>query len=276
VQATRKLLSNFRAIASVSGPPTALAFARAVALNLPVVVRTGNLAAADRAMKGKRWPYTLQGVRVCLDGKHFAGAREMYCRQVYFPSADFSLRANTWVVDLGANAGLFSLLAALAGCRVLAVEAQAGFVHELQALAESHGVSGRIVAEHALIGGKSGLLADARNLVGASHFGGVAPQEMLMEEMLAKHGIETVSFMKVDIEGSEFDLFRSGASWIGKIERLAVEVHPEHGDVQALVHSIASRGFDIELRDNDLKIVGALSGAGGYLYARGGKTTNAL
>ena len=126
VKSLSKLLTNFRAIARVSGTRTGLAFLRAVLLNLPEIMRSRNLVAADLAMAGAQWPYSLQGVRLELDGRFFAGAREMYCRQVYFPTPAFSLNRNTFVVDLGANAGLFSILAALAGCKVIAVEAQAG------------------------------------------------------------------------------------------------------------------------------------------------------
>jgi hypothetical protein len=61
-----------------------------------------------------------------LDGWLFSGAREMYCRQVYFPSAEFELQAGALVMDLGANAGLFSVPAGRIGWRVIAVEAQRG------------------------------------------------------------------------------------------------------------------------------------------------------
>lgn len=262
-----KLLSNLKAVATVSGAHTALAFVRAILANLPTIVRTRNLVAADLAMRGRAWPYSLQGVRLSLDGKHFGGAREMYCRQVYFPSPQFSLHPGKWVVDLGANAGLFSLLAALAGCKVLAVEAQAGFVREIEALASARGVSDRVTVENVLVGGGSGVLSDSRKLETASHFGGVVPRKSSMDALLAKHGIDEVDLMKVDIEGSEFDLFRSSAPWLARVSRLAMEVHPGHGDVEDLVATIASQGFRIELRDNDSMLVDEISLAGGYVFA---------
>jgi FkbM family methyltransferase len=267
VNSAYKLVRNWRAIAAVSGLRTALAFTRAVLWNLPQIIRSRNLVAADLSMRGKAWPYTLQGVRLTLDGRFFGGAREMYCRQVYFPTPEFSLRPNNWVVDVGANAGLFTVLAASVGCKVLAVEAQAGFVRELEALSTEVGVREHIFVENALVGGESGIFSDARNLEKASHFAGIVPQTKSMDELLIKHGIEEVDFMKVDIEGSEFNLFRPNSSWMGKVNRLAMEVHPEHGDVGGLVATIASHDFHVELRDNDLLIVDSLGGAAGYLFA---------
>jgi FkbM family methyltransferase len=191
----------------------------------------------------------------------------MYCRQVYFPSAAFGLRPGDCVVDVGANAGLFSLLAALAGCRVLAIEAQAGFVSEIEALLRAHGVRERVTLAHALVGGATGVLSDERNLQVASHFGGVQPPSVPMADLLAKHGVEDVDFMKVDIEGSEFDLVRPPSDWLCKVTRLAMEVHPDYGDPKELMQAVSSQGLRVEFRDNDLVPVAELPAAGGYLFA---------
>ena len=73
--------------------------------------------------------------------------------------------------------------------------------------------------------------------------------------------------MKVDIEGSEFDLLGTAQSWIDKVERLAVEVHPEHGDADGLATTLNEYGFEVEVRDNDLNRVDSLPNSGGYFYA---------
>ena len=192
----------------------------------------------------------------------------MYCRQVYFPTPAFSLNRNTFVVDLGANAGLFSILAALAGCKVIAVEAQAGFVRELESLSALYGVSDKIWIENVLVGSKTGVLSDVNNLKAASHFDGIVPRQIAMEELLSKYRVDYLDFLKVDIEGSEFDLFRWCTPWINKVKRLAMEVHPSYGDVQDLVGIIRSHGLSIEMRDNDLRLVDSLDQAGGYIFAR--------
>src|SRR5262245_48927492 len=93
-----KLFANLRGIARVCGIPTALCFLRALVLTLTDVSRSKNLVSADCRMRGRSWPYLVQGVAFELDGRFFGGAREMYCRQVYFPSPAFALKSGTTVM----------------------------------------------------------------------------------------------------------------------------------------------------------------------------------
>lgn len=263
-----KLLSDVRAIARVSGAPTALAYSIALVVTLPQILRSRSLGSADRQMIGRQWQFSLQGVTVELDGCLFGSAREMYCRQVYFPTPEFDLNPGSTVMDLGANAGLFSLLAALAGCKVIAVEAQSGLVEELKGLASSHGLATSIIVENALVGSGTGLFSDPSALASASHSEGSPAPCLSMSELLAKHHVDQLDFLKVDIEGSEFDLFRSGHRWLRRVRRIAMEVHPPFGSVEELQRIIEAEGMLVELRDSDLRFVRTVPPAGGYLFAR--------
>ena len=64
------------------------------------------------------------------------------------------MRATGWVLDPGANRGLFSVWAALAGTQAIAVQAQQGFEPEIRRLAAHNGVSDRVHVEIALAGGR--------------------------------------------------------------------------------------------------------------------------
>jgi hypothetical protein len=88
-----------------------------------------------------------------------------------------------------------------------------------------------------------------------------------MEELLERHRVESVDFLKIDIEGSEFDLFRGAPAWLHRVRRIAMEVHPEFGPVAELARAIGSRGMKVEFRDNGLEAVEAIPAEGGYLYA---------
>ncbi len=269
MSAMLKFLADLRAIARVCGMPTALHFLGAIVMTLPEVLRSKTLISADCRMTGRRWPFSVQGVAFELDGRFFSGAREMYCRQVYFPTPAFTLQQGTTVIDLGANVGLFSILAALAGCKVIAVEAQSGFVRELTDLASSYGLVTGITVENALVGSGTGIFSDSSALETASHFEGSTPPHISMMELLAKHHVDQLDFLKVDIEGSEFDLFQSGGQWLRKVRRIAMEVHTRFGSVSDLQGIIKSQGMAVELRDSDLCVVSHLppEAEGGYLFA---------
>ena len=90
--------------------------------------------------------------RVSVLPPHVLGAREMYCRNVYLRTG-LTMPDDGWVVDLGANRGLFSVWAAVSGARAVAVEAQQGFVPLIEALAEHNGVRDRVHVEVAMVGG---------------------------------------------------------------------------------------------------------------------------
>lgn len=267
MSAVAKLRDNLGAIWRTCGLRTAAAYGGAVLASLPEIARSGSLHPADRRMGGRRWPFAVQGVRFELDGALFSGAREMYCRGVYFPNDDFALRPGTAVVDLGANVGLFSLLAALKGCDVLAVEAQRGFVREIHRNAAAHGVEPRIVVEHALVGEGSGLLSDPAARSSGSHAEGAAAPVRAMDDLLDGHGVARIDFLKVDVEGSEYDLFRFCDSWLGRVRRIAMEVHPEFGSVPELADRLRSGGMSVELRNNRLDAVDRVPEDGGYLFA---------
>jgi FkbM family methyltransferase len=267
MSALMKAYSNLRAVRHVCGMSTAFTYLCGMAVRFPEIVRTRSLRPADLWMERRNWCFRLQGVAIDLEGRLFSGAREMYCRQVYFPSAEFELRAGTVVMDLGANTGLFSVLAGRVGCRVIAVEAQRGFVRELKELALVLGVAPQISVENVLIGARTGTLSKSSALVSASHFEGFVPPSMSMDDLLSKHQVDQLDFLKVDIEGSEFDLFRTGAEWLIKVNRIAMEVHPEFGSAAELQATLESSGMAVELRDNDLYPVSALPAVGGYLFA---------
>lgn len=267
MNAVSKLVANIHGVYRACGAGTALAYAANIAGTLPAVARTRTLGDADRRMSGRPRRFRAQGVDVVLDGHLWSGAREMYGRAVYFPEPRFDLVAGTTVLDLGANTGLFTLLAALRGCRVLAVEAQAGFIREIAELTQRYGVKDRVTLAHALAGGGRGLLAQPGVLEAASHFDGQAPERTTIPQLFARHGIESVDFLKCDIEGSEFELLEAPDAWLPKVRRIAMEVHCAFGDVPGLAHRLEVAGFDVALRDNLGRRVPAIAQSSGYLFA---------
>jgi len=264
-----ELASDLRGIAAVAGLTAAARFAAAVAAHAPAVARTHQLDAADRAMVGRDWTFRPQsGVRIRLPGSAFGGARKMYCRRVYTARPGFAPARGESVVDLGANQGLFSVLAASAGAsRVLAVDAQRRFAPMLAGHAAANGVADRIELVHALVGARSGVLAAAGHRHAASRWGEEVPTPRLAD-LLDRHGLRQVDLMRIDIEGSEFALLNE-PGWLDRVGRIVMEVHPEHGHPAALQHVLAEHGFTSLLLDDCLAPTPTLAHASlGYLYAR--------
>ena len=267
----REMLAVFRYATTRS----ALTWFFALLRSLPAVLRDQSLRTADagwyRRGAGFRTP---SGVRVTLPGPYTPGAREMYCRNVYLRTG-LSMPTTGWVLDLGANRGLFSVWAACSGAQAVAVEAQQEYAHEIVALARANGVDDRVHVETALAAGdvqtapQVGVLADDARWESASHSRGSRPPSVSLDSLMQKYDIHRVAMLKVDIEGGEFSVFNQedDLSWLASVDQIALEVHPDFGDVGPLVELLDRHGFLVELHDNEGRSVTAQDNTVNYAYA---------
>jgi FkbM family methyltransferase len=261
----RRLVSEIISVANFAGYRVLPAYLASLATGLPTVLRDGTLQAADRGLKDRDFEARVFGQRLKLAGCHFSGAREMYGRKVYFALPDFRLHQGDVVIDLGANAGLFTLLAARTGARVVAVEAQSGFIPVIRDNLRANSCESNAEVEWALVGGSTGALADPAIRRSASHYVGDPPM-LGLNELVSRHDVSRIDFLKIDIEGSEFDLFSRDLDWLSLTSKIALEVHPSFGDPRMLVAALTGAGFMTWLLDNGLSPVDRLGPACGYLY----------
>jgi FkbM family methyltransferase len=255
----RRALGDVLAVCSHARPISAARWTAALATHLSECMRCASLRPADRSWveAGARFR-TSTGAIVSLPGSYSSGAREMYCRNVYLRSG-LRMPTSGWVIDLGANQGLFSVWAALTGAQVTAVEAQHGFAAEICRLAEHNGVTDRVNVEVAMAGGVAmsgaavGDLADDQVWSGASHAASVRPPDVSIPQLMSTYRIDRVGLMKMDIEGGEFAVFAPGEDlrWLARVDQLVLEVHHGHGDVPGLLKLLRDSGFVIDLRENN-------------------------
>ena len=92
-------------------------------------------------------------------------------------------------------------------------------------------------------------------------------QPISVSQLLVDKGIEKVSLLKADIEGSEFRLPEDEPELLRKTERLAMEVHPQYGDATDLVRQLKAFGFKIKLVDKWGRDVKTITTPVGFLYA---------
>lgn len=198
----------------------------------------------------------------------FSGGREMYARRVYFLHQECLPPPSGWILDLGANQGLFSILAAKRGAEVIAVEGQPGFRDAIEAGCKRNGLgSDDVHIVSALVGASTGILSSDEGWTSASHTHGHSATHTTIEATIEQFGVERFSFVKIDIEGSEYALITPGATWLGRVDRIAMEVHGAFGDPDDLASILTAEGFQVALADPELRSRSRLHHKDGYLYA---------
>jgi FkbM family methyltransferase len=272
----RRAIADIGSVCLHARPASAARWLTSFAAHLVECETTRSLAPADRiwARKGARFQPP-GGAAISLPGAYTAGAREMYCQNVY-PRTGFVMPRTGWVLDLGANRGLFSVWAAQAGAQVIAVEAQRGFEPDIRRLAAHNGVSERVHVEIALAGGTItggatvGVVADDERWAATSHGAPQRPADVSVPQLMSVYEIGRVELLKVDIEGGEFAVFGDAEDlgWLDRVEQVAMEVHRDFGDAAPLVDRFRRQGFAVDLRDNAGTRVSGTSRRLDYAYFR--------
>lgn len=141
------------------------------------------------------------------------------------------------VIDLGANEGMFSIMVAgTFGCRVVALEPVPRTYYQLM---RNVGLNGGLNIEHYNLG-IAGTSTPSTLIVSKDHSGGsssvctfnpdhhekVEVNCVTMERLFDIAKIDTVRFLKVDIEGAEYEaLYATPDSIWKRIEFMSIEVH---------------------------------------------------
>jgi FkbM family methyltransferase len=81
--------------------------------------------------------------------------------------------------------------------------------------------------------------------VSCSSFNSVSAVEgVTITELLDQSGLHEIGLLKVDIEGSEFEVFMNGdIGFLDNTKTLVMEIHPESGNMEDLVSRVRSAGF---------------------------------
>lgn len=187
----------------------------------------------------------------------------------------FAIPPKATVVDVGANAGVFTLWAVKSGAaRVIAVEPSPSMCkHLARNIASNH--LGNVTVVQAACGGKTGEAVlysrgedglnslYCRDVLGSNFQPMCRVPVLTLEEIFRRYEVETCDFLKLDCEGAEYDiLLNSAESTLRRIQMIAMEYHVglnEH-DPSELMTFLQAHGFHAEKTPLiDLE--------GGYLYA---------
>ncbi|MBA2237739.1 MAG: hypothetical protein H0W24_03445 [Lysobacter sp.] len=244
----RKVSINYgyRAL-SVLGPAGFLRYAFASVRDMPGILAERNLVPVDRSMSGvMRLNHPVSGSRCLVDldayragdmeegSFAFGLLREIWFRNIYFRHFDMPSRLGC-VIDLGANRGIFALQAAAIAEQVIAVEALDKYRTSFQRNLDLNGLA-NVELIQAMVGGSAFLQTEGQHMLG-------------LGELIAR-ACAPVDFLKVDIEGSEFELDWSAAA---DVKRIAMEMHPRWGSPADLVSKVAALGFDCRTYDESMR-----------------------
>lgn len=236
-------------------------YARNIASSFPSVMHAGSLVPADRQMlrtincsigdASIRIPI---GEITDLLGANdptptFGAVREMYGSNVYLRPFRSDLTVQT-VVDLGANRGLFSVLAAvlLKARIVVGVEPSPFYEPVLQALLCANDLVGK---------GLHRITAFAASELG--------PGKITISKFMTEYGIDRIGFLKCDIEGAEFDVLLHNNGYLARVDHIGMELHPAVGDVRRLDEALLAYGFQTLATDQFGRPTPVV--AAHYLYA---------
>jgi len=219
------------------GPMNAIHWGLGAVLSAPAVLRARSLGKADEFL-GTSFTVRYGGRQLRLCDADFGVCREILGHDCYrLVSCRGQLRT---AIDLGANCGIFTLMAALLNpeCRILAVEANPDLAVAAAANAERNAFSSRVAVVNQLVG--DATVQSIRELIaGNPSIGTFDPRE-------AVRRLGECDFLKCDVEGGEHELFTGDLSWLEGVRRFAIEYHWTEADGVRLAGILAGEGFEVE------------------------------
>ncbi len=240
-----RLAREYTALAGVLAPSDLAAVVAATIRTSPSILRTGKLTSLDVAMsrditlqyRGNHIALPLAQIDRYLatcggDNPTFGNVREMYALDCYMRRLTPPRPLGT-VLDLGANRGMFSLLALAAfdAKFVIGVEPSTVYNPIVKVLLGANGIrSDRAHRYNRFISSPTAERRD-RSI------------NISVETICREQGIERINFAKIDIEGSEKELFKESA-WLERVDALAMELHFDlTGDLSSIPQALDRQGF---------------------------------
>lgn len=162
--------------------------------------------------------------------------REVWDEAIY-PLAGLELGPGDRVVDVGAQIGSFTLLAAATGARVLAVEPSPLNIDRLRANVERNGLEDRVDVREVAIARPGPheleLHLTYTNLGGHSSIAWIGPTvrvpALSLAELFEREGVERCRVLKLDVEGCECPiLYSADPALLARVDVVFAEVidHP--------------------------------------------------
>jgi FkbM family methyltransferase len=248
----------------------ALRWYGAVLRHAPTILQERKFYSADRDMSGVLSFRVLgRDLNVDVDainttaGNGYAFLREFFVRQIYF--REFKQLNFDTCLDLGCNiGGVSSFLIDLAGPqgRVVGIDP---LLYPDNAFRSKVAATPGINIHQGILCGES-IRHDSFALHAMCEPYGFDPSlAITIEELMQTYSLQHVDFVKMDIEGAEFDIFRDSVRWLDGVDNLAMEVHNAVGDPTEIIERLQQKGFRVKWLDDGGYPVEPRNA--GYIYA---------
>ena len=171
-------------------------------------------------------------------------------------------KSDRTIVDAGANIGLFALYAAREApeSKILAIEPFPATFERLRQAIADHGLSNRVECVNAALCGsdkprtmrQTHLPSQMQRVSDDSMDGIAVPAQTLLQVMDRVGG--TVDLVKMDIEGSEYEvLLNTAPKQLKRIRRMVLEYHGTVGEhnPQQLLSYLSEAGFRVQTDHHD-------------------------
>lgn len=184
--------------------------------------------------------------------------QEIYVSKVYEPI--LRGRSGLTILDLGANIGLFSLYSAQYAAKIIAVEPSSVIFKSLQKNIESNKLDQIVTPVQAAIGAENGKMelfgSDVNLTMFSAHRANIhnekteTVKQLGLNTLLDLHSLTHVDFLKMDIEGSEFEVLASDEFMKAskKIDFIMGEIHSWTGrNPQQCVQALEEAGYEVTI-----------------------------
>jgi len=177
----------------------------------------------------------------------FGLIREIFVRNIHLKFFEIDSLINKNCIDLGANAGIFSLLAGKIFKKVVSIELQKKYKPVFENLMKENNLN-----NIHLLFGYVGDVADTQYLkVDEINKMKEENQRIDINLLVEKYFGNRLDLLKMNIEGGEFKLFEELD--FSKIESISMEVHHHAGDVSIIKERLIKHNYEIITCDLDLE-----------------------
>ena len=195
--------------------------------NLPSVIKSRSLSVVDNCYSKSSDFVYIKCYNIYLPEKKIDLIREVVLHNQYqYDTA----QKYAVVIDLGANVGDFTAMAATNSDIVVAIEADEEIYNNLLQVVSKNKMESKVYSINKFASSTS-----------EGHF------SIAMHDVINECGIKRIDFLKIDIEGQEQDIILNNNKWLRIVNKIALEVHPALNDeicIGRMVSELREFGFD--------------------------------